>query len=348
MSGMPKPRLPYLSHEKSRHGRLKWYFRRGKGQRIRLPDKYGSKEFRAAYDAALEGKAPEQHPAPRAPLNSLEWLFEMYRGSAVFAALAAATRKQQNNIMRQVLDRAAESNTRIMVHHITPKVMLQGMDDRRNTPAAANNFLKTMRSVFKFAVPRQLADTNPTRDIPFIKLKKIGFPIWEPNDIYKFSRFHAIGTKARLAFDILYFTGLRRSDVVRVGHQHIRNEILEIRTEKTGTPVTLEVAPEFRKSIDATDTGDMTLLVTYKGTPFTKESFGNWFRKMCRDAGVDKSAHGVRKYAATDLANSCSTTHELMSVFGWTSSRMADLYTKNANRKKLGIQASKKLSREQK
>ena len=38
----------------------------------------------------------------------------------------------------------------------------------------------------------------------------------------KFEKKHALGTRARLAYELLSCTGLRRSDIVRVGRQHIR------------------------------------------------------------------------------------------------------------------------------
>ena len=57
---MPKPKK-YWGVEKNpnRHGRLRWYFRRPdkKGApRIRLPDRYGSPEFEAAWRACMAGQ----------------------------------------------------------------------------------------------------------------------------------------------------------------------------------------------------------------------------------------------------------------------------------------------------
>src|SRR5262245_26752518 len=50
---MPKPHLKYVLIERSR-GKIFYYFRRGKGMRIRLPDDYGSPEFNEAYSLALK------------------------------------------------------------------------------------------------------------------------------------------------------------------------------------------------------------------------------------------------------------------------------------------------------
>jgi integrase len=73
----------------------------------------------------------------------------------------------------------------------------------------------------------------------------------------------------------------------------------------------------------ASKTGDLTLLVTERGTPFVKESFGNWFREACRKAGCPGSAHGLRKAGATRAAENGATVNQLMALFGWKTEKMA-------------------------
>ncbi|MEZ0278194.1 MAG: tyrosine-type recombinase/integrase [Methylibium sp.] len=51
------------------------------------------------------------------------------------------------------------------------------------------------------------------------------------------------------------------------------------------------------------------------------------------------SAHGVRKLAATRMANNGATEAQLMAVFGWTDPKMAAHYTHIANRKRLAAQS---------
>jgi integrase len=42
-------------------------------------------------------------------------------------------------------------------------------------------------------------------------------------EVRQFERRHPIGTKARLALALLLFTGQRRSDITRLGRQHVRD-----------------------------------------------------------------------------------------------------------------------------
>ncbi|WP_375627397.1 tyrosine-type recombinase/integrase, partial [Bartonella sp. PS17NMGDW] len=73
--------------------------------------------------------------------------------------------------------------------------------------------------------------------------------------------------------------------------------------------------------------------------------FGNLFREACNAAGIKKSAHGLRKLAATRAANAGATVSQMKALFGWTEDKMASLYTKTADRKRLAIEAIKKLQK---
>jgi integrase len=53
----------------------------------------------------------------------------------------------------------------------------------------------------------------------------------------------------------------------------------------------------------------------------------------------DKSAHGLRKIAATRAADNGASVTELEAIFGWEGGGMAALYTKSANRKKASERA---------
>lgn len=63
------------------------------------------------------------------------------------------------------------------------------------------------------------------------------------------------------------------------------------------------------------------------------------FSDAARVAGVKKSAHGVRKIAATRAADSGATVAQLNAIFGWSGSSMAELYTREADRKRRSIES---------
>jgi integrase len=169
---------------------------------------------------------------------------------------------------------------------------------------------------------------------------------------------HPIGTKARLAFDLLLYTGVRRSDVVRLGPQMerwfgetlpdgntVEAQKLVFTETKGGSRIVktheLPILPPLRQSIDATLTGHLVYLVTAFGKPHSAKAFGNWFKKRCREAGLDEvSAHGLRKLGAQRCAEAGATEHQLMALFGWSNPQQAAVYTKRANRARLEAAAA--------
>lgn len=333
--GMPRKLPLHVSREKTRHGKWVFYFRIGKGERTRLPE-YGTPEFQAAYMAALTG-IPQPAVKATTDTKSLKWLVERYMESAKWAGLSVATRKQQGLFFKSATDKSGNADYRA----ITRKDIAKAIDKRKDTPFLANNFLKAMRGLFQWALVNDHVSVDPTVGVERVKAKSDGFPAWDVEDVAKFCTVYQIGTKPRLAFELLLQTGLRRSDICRAGRQHMNGNILTIRTVKTKTVVTAEFPDELMNVIAKTQTGDMAFIVGERGNPFTVESFGNWFGEKCRAAGVVKSAHGIRKLSATLAANGGSTTHELMAQFGWSTTQQAEVYTKGADRVRLGVRTSR-------
>ena len=91
-----------------------------------------------------------------------------------------------------------------------------------------------------------------------------------------------------------------------------------------------------RKILNASPTGDLTYLVTQYGKPFENESFGNWFRKAVRAAGLEGlSAHGLCKSAAVRIAEDGHSDHEIMAMGEWDRLEEVARCTKGVRRKRL-------------
>ena len=337
MSAMPRPHLPNLHRERKR-GRLVWYVRKGKGARYRLRAEYGSEAFKDEYEAAMAGRKAQRG---QSVAGSLQWLWDAYRKSDAWKALSPATRRQRENIMLHVIKGAgAEPFGAIQKGHI-----VAGLDRRADTPSAARNFLDAMRGLFQWAKARGHVRSDPTADVkPPKRRRTAGFAPWTREDIAAYQARWPLGTAQRVWLDVLLYTGLRRGDAARIGPGHVKDGLLTISTEKTGTPIILPVLEILQATLDAGPIGATTWIVGERGGLLVKESFGNMFSEAARAAGVEKSAHGVRKIAATIAAENGATEAELDAIFGWTGGRMAAHYTKQANRAKLAKQAVGKLN----
>lgn len=343
IDGMPRKLPLHVIAEKTRHKTVVFYYRVDKGPRIRLP-RPDAPDFKACYQAAVTGTPiKKQSDDPR----TLAWLIARYMESGDWKELSDGTRRQRSNIFHNIVKEKDGSPTkagRTRFKDITSDSIENGLEDRRHTPVQANNFLKAMVGLFKWAKKDDHVEINPTIDVDRLKVKSDGFPAWDESDVRLFCSKWQIGTPQRLAIEIAMHTGLRRSDLVRVGRQHLRDNVLSIRTEKTGAVITVELPQRVLDIIESTTTGDMHFLVTSFGKPFSTAGFGNWFGDAAREAGIEKNTHGVRKFAATTAANGGATAHELMSQFGWANSKQAEVYTKGADRVRLGKKASRIVS----
>lgn len=345
---MPRPRPPHLHREITRHGRTVWYVRVGHGPRVRLPCGPGQPGFDLAYRAALDGGVSQPRSSDSGSAGAVSWLVEQYRESSAWRDLSPATRKQRDATLRRILSSAGKERAAA----VTRDDIEDGLEARRDRPAAARHWLHTLRGLFTWAVRAKHVTADPTAGLspPTAPRRKgeteAGHPTWTAEDCARFERRHPLGTRARVAYDVLRLTGLRRGDAVRLGRPHVSaSGEIRIRTEKTGETVTLMMSQTLAASIAAGPTGDLTFIATERGRPLTAESFGNQFRDWCREAGVEKSAHGLRKLAATISAENGATVNELEAMFGWSGGRMASLYTKAADRKRLGLGASAKMER---
>jgi len=227
---MPRPLPRHCYREKNYRGKMVFYVRVGHGPRIRIKAVFDTAEFWNEYNAAVEGKTKPRATGPAA--GSLAWLIERYREVNAWTSLSLATRRQRENIFKQVLATAGT------VPHtsITSAMIAKGRDRRSETPFQARHFIDTMRGLFAWAKTAGLAKSNPASDVEYPTLKSgDGFPAWTEDDVAAYARRWPAGTRQHVWLAVLLYTGLRRGDAVRIGKQHIRDGIATLQTEKTKT-----------------------------------------------------------------------------------------------------------------
>jgi len=359
---MTEINLPYLSHETDRHGNQKWYVRRH-GKRIRVQGEPRSVEFLESYAEglrALEFRTEATSSRPKRPIapaaGTLSWLLLEYYQSAEFKNLDDSTQHAR----KLILQKYQQKGGHLPYKPLKARNLRKERDLMSDRPAAANGFVKAMRQVFKWAIEMEHAEYNPAADVPYLESNNPeGFHAWTLEEIEQFEGKFPIGTKQRLAIALLLYTGVRRSDVIKLGPQMVQ----QVATEDYAGPALhfrewkgrkrilkerfIPVLPELQRILDATPSGHLTYLVTDHGKPYSHGGFGNWFGRQCRLAGLTGcSAHGLRKAGATIAANNGATEYQLMAVFGWSSPKQAAVYTRQANRKKLTASGMKFLRRD--
>jgi len=185
-----------------------------------------SEDFMRQLAAALDGvKAKSKEiGAERSAPNSLGALIKAYldpKSTSLFKTRAPETQRTQRNILENFaaehgnkpLFRTDKSERRTML--LTAEHLQVIVNSKAGTPFAQRNFLNTVRVMFEWAKKEGRIPMNPAFGVTREKVKTSGYRTWSEAEISRFEDRHPIGTKARLAFALLLYSGQRRSDIVR-------------------------------------------------------------------------------------------------------------------------------------
>jgi site-specific recombinase XerD len=193
--------------------------------------------------------------------------------------------------------------------------------------------------LFKWAVRKGHANANPAIGVEKIN-ETVGWHTWTSAEVAAYRNHHKVGSKARLALEIMLNIGARRSDACRIGRQHESGDYLEFvawkgrNKQKTRKTIVARFTKEMRAALAETSVGDLTYLVNDQGRPFTIAGFGNKMRDWCDAAGLPQcSSHGLRKASAVAMAESGASASEMCALFGWSKLETAEIYIRDANKR---------------
>ena len=350
MTGRPKKWLPeWVTEFGDRHGKRRYRFRRKGFRQYLFKAKPGTPEFIAEYRACLDGIAAEivMPGADRHRQGSFDDLISRYYRSPDFADPGERTRTVYRGVIerwRNLKGRDGRRYGEAMVRDLRAshvELMMTAMLPHRT---AANMLRKRLSALMRFAVRIDLARENPVAATRPYKVAGDGFHPWTEDEIAKYEATHAIGTMARLAFDLMLWTGQRGGDARLIGPQHVRDNRLFVTQEKTGVSVSLPMLAPLRLSIASAASGEMVFVIGNHGKPFTRKGFGNKMRQWCDEAGLPHCAsHGLRKAAARRFAEAGCSNQQIKSWTGHTTDSEVSRYTASADQRLLSDQASKLL-----
>jgi integrase len=261
---------------------------------------------------------------------------EYFDSQQFFGSKSAGTQRMRRGILERF--RAAYGE-RPMAPSLSTEWIEALLDSK--PPHAARSWLVTLRSLCQFAVKRRYLRTDPTAGVKLRSIKGDGFHTWTDDEIAQFEAYHPIGTKPRLALALLLYTAQRRSDVVRMGRQHIKDGAFTVRQGKTGATLAIPVHPHLQAVLDASPGEHLTFLVTATGKPYGGNAFSAQFRKWCDAAGLPKccTPHGLRKAACRRLAEAGCSANEIMAISGHATMKELVRYTKAADQARLARNA---------
>src|SRR5450631_4078529 len=238
--GQHQMKMPKYTHGYiDQHGKPRFYLRRPGYKKIPLPGLPWSPEFMAAREATFKGEwAKPAIGAKRTVAGSVNAaIVSYYQTSAFNDGLAESSRKMRRAILERFREEHGDKRIALM-----PKKALQAILSKKS-PAAAANWRKALRGLIDHAMSLDMLTVDPLAGVKLVPIKSDGHHPWELDECVQFEAHHPIGTRARLAYELLLQVGHSRCDIVRMGRQHVRKGVLSLRRQKTKVPFDVPVMP---------------------------------------------------------------------------------------------------------
>lgn len=329
--------IPHV-HRKIAKGRTYYYFDLGRdheGKRVlkRLPD-VRHRDFAAALAAA---KAMRTKGEKANGAKTFDWLVKLYERSPEFRAKAENTKRLYSRHLAY-----ANEHFRNRLGHSAPLALLTAeqllilRDKTADEPGKANAILKSVSALYHWAgrAGRKYVKENIANGIELLEMgEHRAWPEWLVEE--------ALDDPAiRLPVALLYFTGQRISDVVKMGRANVVRGTLHVTQQKTGTKLAFPLHKRLAEIIEAdAPKGSLAFLLNEKGKPVTesglRQRIQSWALVKHRQRIVP---HGLRRNAVNALLEAECSTAEVAAITG-QSLQMIEHYAKERNQGRLGSSA---------
>lgn len=215
-------------------------------------------------------------------------------------------------------------------------------------------FARTVSAAFGWAVDRGWIEHSPATKLQK-DIERGNLPAWTEEDV-------ALALKhlpehLRRAVVLALYTGQRRGDLIAMPWTAYDGQRITLTPEKTrrhqkSHPLVIPALPVLRQELDAwrPDIPGTSLILTTKfGEPW---NLGSNLSKQLQDHlnripgfPAGRNIHGLRKLAATRLAEAGCNLQEIASITGHQTLSMIQLYTRSVDQARAAESASEKLAK---
>lgn len=332
---MTKPK--YLRAKKAK-GKTYWYFDAGK-----RPD--GGRELISlphikdpSFGGALaRAQATRTSRKNRQGVLTLDGLIGLYERSPEFRNLSPATRRnyeiylaRANKLMR------AGSGESPAAKCIERQDILALRAKLADTPGAANQAVRAVSALFAWAVDNEKVRENPAKGVKLFKARP--HEPW-PNALVE----EALGDpQVAMPVALLYFTGQRIADAIRMSWSHIEGDHMKVYVQKKDKHIKVAILPELRAMLEQLDKTAITILTNANGQPWSQGGLRGKLQEWAKARGHHVVPHGLRKNAVISLLEAGCTTAEVSGITD-QSNQMVEHYAAKVNKLTLGRAAVVKL-----
>lgn len=325
--------LPYVQAFQDRHGVRRYYFRKKRKKRVSLPGLLGSPAFMEAYHVALGG---EGEKAPKGGPRCLAALFQSYYRSAGFKNLSSSSQRLYRQVIKPIEAKDGHRGVADLPDDKARKVIEEIGEDH---PGMANLTCSVMRRVFAHAIKLKWRHTNPFKDIePY----EVGtHHSWTDDEIAAYLKRWALGSRERVAFDLLYYTAQRVGDVAKMKRSHISGDVLYVKQQKTGAELNIPVHPALRRSLNAYGIHGQNLISRVDGRQMARQTLTLLVKDAAEKAGLSPACkpHGIRKAVLRQLAEKGASAKVIAALSGHKTLKEIERYTEAASQGLMAVSA---------
>ena len=291
----------------------------------------------AAYQNYLDdGARPAVQAASLAkPDGSLGALITEFYGARPFQNLKPSSRKTYRRVLEPLA--STHGHRTAQINHMQASKLIADIGVRK--PAMANLTKAVLQNVMKYAVKAGKRSDNPFIGIePF---KTGTHHTWTEGELEAFETRWPVGTRQRLAYALLLYTGQRVGDVAKMKRADIVSGELHVIQQKTGAELYLPIVPELELAMRAYPAKGVSLFGREDGRPATARGLSEFMKAAIKEAGLPAKCvpHGLRKAALRRLAEAGCTEKQIAAVSGHKSLREIERYTAAADQRRLAQDA---------
>lgn len=306
-------RLRHIHTVRSK-GREYHYAWRGGPRLEGLP---GSPEYTASYSKAhADRKAPAK--------GTFREVITAYRASPAYLKLGDHTTRAYAKHLDAIDEKWGSTPTAIIEDVRIRKYFIEWQDSMAATPRTADMAIGVLKKLLAWAEARVLVTANHAKPIERLHRADKSEAIWTADDVAAFlangedGKPHA-SKEVAWAVELAIHTGLRQSDLIRLAWNHEKGGAFGYRTSKRGKFVTIPITPPCRALLNRIERRGPLILTTERGQrPWTADGLRSSFGKACKEAGVKRTFHDLRRTACTNLLSHGLSNNQVAMIMGWS------------------------------
>jgi len=337
-TSVAKIKIPYVWIPRGRTGKSYAYYRRN-GLRIPLKAALGTIDFMEEYQR-IHQQFEEQPQSNKIRPGSMADLIRIYKSSPEFKSLKPKTKTEYERVITFLQDKCAHQTAATLPRAFV--IRLRNAND--DSASRANKILAFLKTLMNYAIQLEWRADNPCYGVKKLKLGA-GAQVWSADEITAFrdkARPHM-----RLAFELGLNTGQRLGDVIALPWSSFDGQTITLKQQKTGKELRIPCTRVLQKILTTQERLSPLIVTNASGRPYRRnDSFSNVFGEEVRKCGLNGiSFHGLRKTAATILADAGCSDKDIMALTGHETTAMVCHYTKSADQFKRAKKVIAKLDR---